>query len=190
VSELTELLEQCGYPVTASDVLEALAEVLPRRELVADALSEHDRTYLDEFSGLVPASDEEVAGLVARRAALVTAEVAQALDRSQVAEMLGVSPSRISHRHAAGDLYAFRVGPAKVLYPDWQFAGHETIPGLPQVVEALPGGVPAVVIRRFMTEADPDLEVGEELVSPRMWLLAGGDVGRVASLAATLGDPV
>lgn len=188
VSELTDLLDRTGYPVSAEDVLEALAEVLPRRHDVVDDLSAGDRAYLDEFAGLEPASDEEVARLLARRAALATSEVAQALDRGQVGERLGVSPSRVSHRHAAGGLFAFRVGPAKTLYPDWQFTADGTIPGLPQVVEALPGGVPAALVRRFMTEPDDALEIGEEVVSPRAWLLQGGDVARVVALAATFGD--
>lgn len=186
--ELVDLLERSGYPVAVEDVLEAVADVLPPREEVADDLSERDRAYLDEFSGLVPASDQEVAKLVVRRAALATAEVARALDRTQAAERLGVSPSRISHRQAEGELYGFRVRPAKMLYPDWQFDDRVTIPGLQQIVEILPEGVPAVVIRRFMTEPDDALEVEDELVSPREWLLLGGDVERVAALAATLGD--
>jgi hypothetical protein len=190
MSELTDLLERTGYSVSTEDVLEALAEVLPRRSDVTDDLSATDRAYLDAFSELEPAGDEEIVRLLARRAALATAEVAQALDRARAGERLGVSPSRVSHRHARGDLYAFRVGPAKTLYPDWQFTRRETIPGLRQVVEALPEEAPAALIRRFMTEPDDALELGEETVSPREWLLQGGDIGRVVALAATLGDGV
>ncbi len=188
MSELVDLLERSGYPVAVEDVLEAVADVLPTREEVADDLSERDRAHLDEFSGLVPASDQEVAKLVVRRAALATAEVAGALDRTQAAERLGVSPSRISHRQAEGELYGFRVRPAKMLYPDWQFGDRGTIPGLQEIVEIFPEGVPAVVIRRFMTEPDDALAAEDELVSPREWLLLGGDVERVAARAATLGD--
>lgn len=188
MSELSDLLERTGYPVSAEDVLEALADVLPRRNEVADDLSAADRAYLEEFSVLTPATDEETARLLARRAALATAEVARSLDRGQVGERLGVSPSRVSHRHAAGGLFAFRVGPAKTLYPDWQFTPDGTIPGLNHVVEALPGGVPAALVRRFMTEPDDALELGNESVSPKEWLLQGGEVLRVVALAATLGD--
>ena len=190
MSELTDLLERTGYPVSARDVLEALAEVLPPREEVADDLSAADRAYLDEFSGLEPANDQEVGRLLSRRAALATAEVARSLDRAEVSARLGVSPSRVSHRHAEGALFAFRVGPARTLYPDWQFAADDTIPGLRQVVRALPGGVPAALVRRFMTEPDDALELGDEALAPRDWLLQGGEVTRVVELAMTLGDGV
>lgn len=190
ISELTDLLERTGYPVSAEDVLEALADVLPRRDEVADDLSAADRAYLEEFSGLSPASDEEVARLVARRAALATAEVARSLDRAEVGERIGVSPSRVSHRHTAGALFAFRIGPSKTLYPDWQFTVDGTIPGLREIVEVLPAGVPAALVRRFMTEPDGALELGDEAVAPRDWLLEGGDISRVVELAITLGDGV
>lgn len=190
MTELPDLLERTGYPVSAEDVLQALADVLPLRAEVADDLSTTDRAYLEEFSGLERASDEEVARLLARRAALATAEVARALDRTEVGERLGISPSRVSHRLAAGELFAFRIGPAKTLYPDWQFTARGTLPGLHEVVEALPGGVPAALVRRFMTDPDDALEIGDDPVAPREWLLQGGDVSRVVELATTLGDGV
>jgi hypothetical protein len=188
VSELTDLIERKGYThLSVADVRTALDQVLPTNE-TSSALSAHDSDYLAAHSGVTPASDADRAALAARRMALTTAELARSLDRGEVASRLGISPSRVSHRQADGSLYALPVGTGRLRYPDWQFEGSATLPHLAELLRSLPSGVPAALVRRFMTEADPDLELAGKAVSPRDWLTQGGAPAAVLELAATVGD--
>lgn len=188
MAELMALLQDRGYELDETCLVRALDALLPRRAEPSASLSEQESEYLERFSGLVAASEEQKAELDARRVAALTAEVAQSLDRLAVASLLGISPSRVSHRQAEGALYAFSAGPGRTLYPNWQFAGGTVLPHLPEVVSNLRPGTPAAVVRRFMTTPDPDLVVEGAALSPRDWLLAGGEAAAVTDLAAELGD--
>jgi hypothetical protein len=188
VSELTDLLERKGYTnLSVADLLTVLDQVLPENDS-ASTLSAHDAEYLAAHAGVTPANDSDRAALASRRMALMTVEFARSLDRAEVANRLRISPSRVSHRQADGSLYALSVGPSKLRYPDWQFEGTTTLPHLAELLTSFPTGVPAALVRRFMTEPDPDLELGGEAMSPRDWLTQGGDPSAVLELAATLGD--
>lgn len=189
MGEVMELLERRGYRVGEREVALALDDLLPARDSDSTvSLAAADRDYLKRFSGAALVSPARAEELAARRVASATAEVVQALNRTEVAEQLGITPSRVSHRQADGHLYAFRAGPGKLRYPDWQFAADATIPHLPQVLGAMSADAPPWALRRFMLSADPDLIIDELEVSPRDWLLAGGDAEVVVGLAATLGD--
>ena len=185
---LMTLLRSRGYELDETRLVRALDMLLPRRTEPSASLSEQESDYLERFSGLVAAGEEQKAELDARRIAALTAEVAQSLSRPDVASLLGISPSRVSHRQAEGALYAFSVGPGRSLYPDWQFAGRTVLPHLPEVIGSLRPGIPAAVVRRFMTTPDPDLVVEGATLSPRDWLLAGGEAAFVTDLATELGD--
>jgi len=186
--ELLALLQSRGYQLDETGLVRALEALLPRRAEPAASLSEPESEYLRRFSGLAAASQEQKAELDARRVAALTAEVAQSLDRSAVATLLGISPSRVSHRQAEGALYAFSAGPGRHLYPDWQFASRTVLPHLSEVIGNMRPGTPAAVVRRFMTTPDPDLVVEGVGLSPRDWLLAGGEATALTELAAELGD--
>lgn len=189
MSELTDLFERRGYAdVVVSEVLAALEDVLPDARSKTTGLSARDIAFLAQYGGVRRAGGGESARLAARRVASTAAEVALSLDRAEVAERLGISPSRVSHRQADRTLYSLPVGSGKVRYPDWQFDFESTIPHLAEVLSHLPQGAPAAVVRGFMTEPDPDLLLNGVEVSPREWLTQGGEPSIVLELATTLGE--
>lgn len=111
-----------------------------------------------------------------------------ALTVTEAANTIGVDSSRVRHRLLAGRLMGWKDRGGWRL-PAWQFTENGVLPGLEQVLAALPGDQPALVVAAFMTTPQEDLLARARAISPREWLVAGGDPGRVARLAATLGTP-
>jgi len=111
-----------------------------------------------------------------------------ALTVGEAAATLGVDTSRIRHRLAAGRLKGWKDRGGWRL-PAWQFTEHGVLPGLEQVLAALPDDQPPLVIAAFMTTPQEDLLAGARAVTPCEWLQAGGDPDRVVRLAAVLGTP-
>ena len=85
-----------------------------------------------------------------------------------------------------GGLYAFKTA-HQLRLPGWQFHGDEPLPGLRAVLAALAPGLHPLEVAGFMTTPEADLEVAEEAVSPRDWLVSGGKPAAVAHLASLIG---
>jgi len=105
----------------------------------------------------------------------------------ETARRLGVDPSRVRQLLAARKLYGLQVKGAWRV-PAFQFEGERLLPGLDEVIPALPKDLHPVGVYHWFTEPNPDLtsEEGEHLMSPREWLLAGHPPQAVADLAADL----
>jgi hypothetical protein len=111
-----------------------------------------------------------------------------ALTVSEVAATIGVDTSRVRHRLLANRLMGWKDRGGWRL-PAWQFTEHGVLPGLEQVLAALPTDQPALVVAAFMTTPQEDLLARSRAITPCEWLSAGGDPQRVARLAAMLGTP-
>lgn len=146
------------------------------------------RTALTEVGlDLSPLREDETDGrarAVAEQAVLHDS----ALTVGEAASLVGVDTSRIRHRLLARRLTGWKARGGWRL-PAWQFGEHGVLPGLEQVLAALPSDQPALVVAAFMTTPQEDLMARARAISPREWLLAGGDPRRVARLAAMLGTP-
>jgi hypothetical protein len=86
---------------------------------------------------------------------------------------------------ARGALYGVVVAGTWRL-PLFQFTGTGVLPGLDQVVPALPEGLHPLAVANWFTGANVDLDTGSGPVSPLDWLTAGGDPAPVARLASAL----
>lgn len=106
-----------------------------------------------------------------------------ALTVAEAAARLHVSPGRVRQRLAAGTLAGFRTTDGWRL-PEVLFADDGELPGLAAVLPALPADVHPVALAAFLTRDHPDLVVDTAAVSPRQWLLGGGDPRVVAAAAA------
>jgi hypothetical protein len=111
-----------------------------------------------------------------------------ALTVAEAARTIGVDNSRVRHRLLARRLTGWKDRGGWRL-PAWQFTERGVLPGLEQVLAALPIDQPALVVAAFMTTPQEDLMARSRAISPSEWLLAGGDPQRVARLAAMLGTP-
>jgi hypothetical protein len=109
-----------------------------------------------------------------------------ALTVAGAAERIGVDASRIRHRLAGGQLVGWKDRGGWRL-PVWQFTDDDVLPGLAEVLAAVPPDQPALVVAAFMTTPQPDL--ADPPVAPREWLLAGGSPVPVSRLVAVLGTP-
>jgi hypothetical protein len=136
---------------------------------------------------LSPLRDDETDGrarAVAEQAVLHDS----ALTVSEAARTIGVDTSRIRHRLLARRLMGWKDRGGWRL-PAWQFTEHGVLPGLEQILAALPTDQPALVVAAFMTTPQEDLMARSRAITPCEWLQSGGDPERVARLAAMLGTP-
>lgn len=182
----TAALERAGIHVSIED-LEALLnaaieQVLPPYVSVdaRQALPSVEVAFLldagvsaDELAPL----DAGAAAPELRTAAKSAGLLASALSVRQAAQRLGVDGSRIRQRLADRSLYGVRVDGAWRL-PLFQFTddGKGIVPAFGEIAPALVDLHPADVVTWFVSP-HVDLEIGEDTrVSPRDWLLGGGNV--------------
>lgn len=107
--------------------------------------------------------------------------VADALTIDEAADALSVTAGRVRQRLSAGELVGMRRADGQTVIPRWQISDGRLVPGLNRLFGEAPELHP-LVVARFMTAPHPDLELDEQAVSPRDWLLTGGDVEPVIEL--------
>lgn len=103
---------------------------------------------------------------------------------SEAAKYLKVDASRIRQRLREHSLFGIDYDGEKRL-PRFQFERQQVIPGLREVIAALPKGLSPLDVAEWFLSPNPDLEVAgqEKPLSPRDWLLRGAPVGAVVALA-------
>ena len=102
-----------------------------------------------------------------------------------VAELLGVSSSRVSQRVSERSLYVI-VAEDDRHFPRWQFDGARTIPGLKEVLLALDLTLHPLTVAHWFTTPSSELLADDTRLSPRDWLATDGDVHHLVELAADL----
>ena len=143
---------------------------------VTNALSEAEEAYLRSAGarGVGAWSEESAADNVAVIAGEFAQMVTTALSQKEVAELLGVSASRIRQKLEAGELYAIRTTGGRVC-PRFQFGSKGTLAGLEAVLRALRPEAHPVAVQRFFMDTHPDLtsDTLNRALSPHEWLLTG-----------------
>ena len=149
--------------------------------------SEEEIMVLEE--GGLDLSPQEEAGpdLLARTAAKYVALLASALTTKEAAEVLEVGESRIRQRLGERTLYGVKAGRENRL-PAFQFEGGKEVPGIAQVLKHVDRSLHPVAVLNWFVLPNPDLFLDEEArgVSPRHWLLSGGDPEVLVRLAEEL----
>jgi hypothetical protein len=129
------------------------------------------------------------AAAATRTAADYAALVATSLSVSEAAARLGVDASRVRHRVRDGDLWSLQASPRRRLLPALQFAADGSVlPGLPEVIRALPDDLHPLEVAGFLTGRRPELRLRGRDLSPVEWLSRGGDVTVVTTLAEGVRD--
>ena len=173
-------------------VMEAVERTLPRRPL-ADAradLTLDEATFLkDAGVSIEEFAPRELGALspLVQTAADYAALLATSLTVPEMARRLGVDQSRIRQRIARHSLLAIRDGAAWRL-PLYQLddSGLGLVPGLAAVAPRCVGVHPVATARWFMSPHTDLLDDQGNPISPRTWLLSGGNPSEVASLADEL----
>jgi excisionase family DNA binding protein len=185
VEVMAMTLEQLLAPfgVAERDVVDAVAA---RLGPTASPGLPADQQALLEAGGLnFDDAERHAAAAVADIVAEEAAYLASTLAVPEVAIRMGVSASRIRHLVSDGGLSFVRTGRALRL-PAWQFddAGR-SLRGLRTVLAATRKGEHPLAMQAFMTTPQLDLEgVDGQPMTPRDWLLSGGDAEVVVALLA------
>ncbi|HEX3603700.1 MAG TPA: hypothetical protein VHU43_06380 [Steroidobacteraceae bacterium] len=102
----------------------------------------------------------------------------------QAAKYLKVDASRVRQRLREHSLFGIDYDGEKRL-PRFQFERGQIIPGLREVISALPKDLNPLDVAEWFLSANPDLEIEaqEAGLSPREWLLRGHSVRSVVAIA-------
>jgi hypothetical protein len=178
---LEELITQ-HFGVSAEELTSALNTLPPIRPDAA-ALPEDEAVLYDAADF---AEDEQAYARVTLEAAGHTARLlSTAYSANKVAELLGVSDSRVRQRRANRTLWAIEDAGGWV-FPALQFENvdgrRRQIRHLDQVLPAIPADIHPLAVARLLTIAQPDLVVDGQPVSPLQWLRNGGDVHAVLTI--------
>jgi hypothetical protein len=192
----SEQFQRAGLTVESAEfdrlVLEAVERVLPSRPPVdaRDELTQEELRFLEE-SGVDLAEfaprDRGIASPLAQTAADYAALLATALTVPDLSSRLGVDTSRIRQRLARNTLYGIKDSTSWRI-PLFQLddTGRALVPGLHRVAPHWVGVHP-IEVTRWFTLPHVDLEdANERPISPRDWLLTGGDAGVVVALTEEL----
>lgn len=185
-ASMARLLEKLGMADQEEQLVDSITEAVERvRWSRTVPVSASDAAYLREHAGLDDpsvldgwsAESEDV--LRARSAAASAAQLlADTLNRDEIAEVLGVGPTRVSHRVRDGHLYAVRRD-GKPRFPRWQVRDGAELPGLRTLVPVLEqAGLDPVSVATFMAVPNDELDAH----SPADFLAAGGDPTQVTAL--------
>ena len=107
------------------------------------------------------------------------------LSTSDVAKLLDVDVSRIRQRIRDRSLMGIEYE-GEWRLPRFQFERRKVLPGLAQVLAVIPAGMNPLDVASWFLDPEVDLESGDDISSPRQWLLRGGDPAAVAGLAREL----
>ena len=156
-----------------------------RARLVEDELCFLDESGVD-LAEFTP-RDRGAASPLALTAADYAAVLATALTIPELASRLGVDESRVRQWLTRHMLYGIKGGKTWCI-PLFQLddAGRALVPGLHSVASRWLGVHPVEVARWFILPHVDLEDASERSISPRDWLLTGGDPGVVASLAEEL----
>lgn len=191
VFDYSDRLEQALHRRHSSMSVGELLQILEEAdESPAADLSAGEREFLLESSevtaeDLTDEARSVAQSVIARDRSSAEEELrASALSTSEVAALLGRDAASIRRSKRNGDLYALAPRPGlPALFPAWQFSGDRVVPGLREVIPALPSFLHPLSVERFMTTPDDALDG----LSPAVWLLSGGSPRPVAALADALG---
>ena len=191
MSALRSALARAGLRVEADEFLSLVEDAARRLSPVdprpADYFSVDQRTALADVGlDLAPQRAGE-RDPRARAVALQAVLRDTALTVAGAAERIGVDASRIRHRLAAGRLAGWKDRGGWRL-PVWQFTDADVLPGLEAVLAEVPADQPPLVVAGFMTTPQLDLEADGSPVTPRDWLLAGGDPDAGRPVGRRAGD--
>jgi hypothetical protein len=104
------------------------------------------------------------------------------LTTAEAARYLKVDVSRIRQRLRERSLFGVDYDGERRL-PRFQFERKQVLPGLREVIGALPEGQNPLDVAQWFLSPNPDLEFDNGMLSPRDWLLKGESVDAVVRLA-------
>lgn len=188
---LRALLDERGIGTQVSDVvrlgLEAVLETASSRGLEAESFTEEQRRRLRETGVTLEPFEENSSDPVVRSAMRYASLVESSLTAAEAAERLEVTTSRIRQRlQKPPSLYGFKDQEGAWRLPAFQFTDAGPLPGLGEILPALPDEIHPLEVLNWFESPNADLQLKGRAVSPREWLLSGRSVERATELARAL----
>ncbi len=181
-------------PEQSSDVelvwrsfLDLLERTVPpgRPTEVGSDLSAAEAAVLADGSVGLTVSAETTARALGRTAARWASLLLNSVTTAEAAGMIGVQESRVRQRLANRTLYGFKHEDAWRV-PRFQFYDDRLVPGVATVFPRLADTITPVAVETWFTIPTMELVLDGQPMSPRDWLIAGGDPTVVGRLAAFL----
>lgn len=153
----------------------------PATELTADDAQLLDTTDLSDNSTATRTAHTETTQNIRRL-------VCTALTAHEVAEKLGITTAQVQQARVARRLWGITDGQSWI-FPSSQFETSDdsqqlrVIRGMEQVFKALPQDLHPLAIEGFLGTPQPDL-LADQPVTPRQWLLRGGDITTLIAVAS------
>lgn len=178
--DFRSVLEDRGIGMSPQGLVDLVFELVSGLPKASDdsELSESDREQLqrvgmsfEPFEG----DFDPLAGSVVKLSQLI----ASSLTTTEVAEKLGVGPSRVRQRLSsdAPTLYGFKFAREWKL-PQFQFSNGGLVPGMEEVIPNIPERWSPLEVFNWFSSPNPDLVVSdneEKPLSPIEWLESGRD---------------
>lgn len=179
---LSRAIDLHGFSISTNDVLAILADAAEPSAPV----TLQEKEFLTTYAGLAE-EDLTPQALLAVDAELAVNRAVAARDvqntsfsTQEVAKMLSMAPANVRRAVADGALYSVKTSPGgHHWFPRWQFLHGRMLPGLREVIRALPRNYHPVEVEAFMAAESDELRG----MSPVTWLAGGGDVSAVVTLA-------
>jgi hypothetical protein len=183
-SRLGAVLQRRDISLDPAEFVDILVEAGSEPEPLTAA----ERSFLMQHAGV---SEEQLSGPSLKRAtALVEVSeiegrsraAADAMTTAEAADVTGIAAANIRRLVGQGRLLSLGLSRSgSHLLPRWQFTeGGRVLPGLREIVRALPGDYHPLDVEAFMRAPVEEL-AGR---SPAEWLADGGAVGRIVELAS------
>lgn len=162
-----------------------LADVFDSTETLTEAerafLIEEGGVSVDAFSHAFQAAARQ---RIVLQAAKADADAGRGLTTREVAQLLGAATANVRRSAIRGDLFTSGHGRNREhVFPTWQFRDDRPLPGLREVMNALPPEVHPLDVETFMTTRREPLGDRNSVD----WLSTGGDPAPVVRLAEDLG---
>jgi hypothetical protein len=110
---------------------------------------------------------------------------ASSIPSAAAAKALGITTDDVLARARRDDLHSYET-PSGRLFPDWQFGSAGVVPHVAEVLDAVAEFVHPASLQGFMTTAQSGLIRAGRSVSPRHWLLDGGDPAVIVNRLAVM----
>lgn len=162
--------------------------LLPSTHPLESALPEAEASALAAVGMRTTPRTRQAAASARGRYVATFLELFQQADTpAELAEKLGLDPSRIRQRIREGTLLAVELNGEKRV-PWFQFERGIEVPGLPKLLAAVGDKVSPLAFAMWFLTPTPDFLSADKgrSVSPREWLLRTGDVDSVLALAEGL----
>lgn len=189
-AEVQQVLGSAGLPDDPRRFVELVQDairtvVLVRHAVDSNALTDLDVRELREI-GLSPRAEADGLREATRSAtAKMAAILADSLSVEEAANRMNLHQSRLRQMLLDRTLFGIKLD-GEWRIPAFQLSGKRQVRNLGPVLRATPPSVHPVELANWLLRTNRALEIEDQLVTPLVWLEAGGDPGPVTAIASEL----